>query len=374
MGIAYPFFSEYVYLITASAPMAGFIASVRGFVCILALFWGGYLADVIGRKGALWIGTLLLGFSQLLYAGAQTSEGLFAAAFCEGIALFYFPAFNAMLMDSAARTQLMRVFTLALVADHLPYTVSPVIGGVLRDSYGVMGLRLGFGFSGCTMLLLGGVRFWLLTETLRRRLMLRAEMFKKALTDVFKSFKLLDPLLERLIFLRGLVLINGITMFYYFAVLYAVRYAGLVSFTGWGLVMSLASASYLLALPLVGFVGRFRSASIYPGLIAIEALVPLMFLTHEVSALFMAMALLNVCTALTYAFERTFVAKSTEPRMRGKAESFMNVSFYLGAAIGSLVGGFVYAQYPPLLLYLASGLLALGAGLGFMMFRRSPKL
>ena len=374
MGIAYPFFSEYVYAITDSAVTAGLVASVRGFVCIFSLFFGGHLADVIGRKGPLWAGTFLLGFSQLLYAFARSSESFFIAALFEGIAFFYFPAFTTMLMDSAARNQLMRVFTLALVAEHLPYTLSPVVGGMLRDSYGVMGLRIGFGFGAGAMLLVGALRFFLLTETLAEPLKFRAGMLKSAMVEVGGSFKKLSPFVAKLFFLRGLILLNGISMFYYFAVLYAVRYAGVVSFAGWGLIMALASASYLLALPLTGVVGRFGSATVYSTLIAVEASVPLMFLSHAMPLLFFAMAVLNVCAALTYALERSFVATLTEPTMRGKAEGFMNVSFYSGAAMGSLVGGWLFSLHPPLLLCMASGLLALGAWLGFMLFRGLPKL
>ena len=167
---------------------------------------------------------------------------------------------------------------------------------------------------------------------------------------------------------------SGYSMFYYFAVLYAVRYASVVSFSEWGIIMALSSASYLAAVPLTEFAARFRPAPFYTALVLLQALAPLMFLSGTTILIFASMALLNVGGALAYAVERTFVAQATDPTMRGKAESFMNVSFYIGAAIGSSTGGYLYSTHPPLLLLMASIMLAAGAALGFMLFRKMPNL
>jgi predicted MFS family arabinose efflux permease len=99
-----------------------------------------------------------------------------------------------------------------------------------------------------------------------------------------------------------------------------------------------------------------------------------MFLFHAKASLFASMALLNVCGALTYAIERSLVAYFIGHSMRGKAEGFMSVSYYLGAAIGSLIGGILYSTHPPLLLFSASTLLALGSGLSLIYLRKLPRL
>jgi predicted MFS family arabinose efflux permease len=158
-------------------------------------------------------------------------------------------------------------------------------------------------------------------------------------------------------------------MFHYFAVLYAVRYTEIVSFTEWGLIMALSSAFYLFALPLAGFVERFGLASPYAFLIFLEGVAALIFLLNEKPALFVSMILLNICGALTYAIERSVVARITEQLMRGRAETFMNLSFYSGMALGSYIGGLVYTWYPPFFIILTSTLLTIGAVFGFVIFR-----
>ncbi|MGQ9639521.1 MAG: MFS transporter [Candidatus Bathyarchaeia archaeon] len=371
MGVAYPFLSEYIYSVTSSPLIAGTVASSRSIVCVASLMLGGHLSDTIGRKKPIWTGTFLLGISQLVYASAYTTFEFFAAAICEGFAYFYFPAFNAMIMDSAQARRLPRLFTLALIADHLPYTASPVLGGFLRDLYGVWGLRLGFLFGGASMLILALTRQMLLTETLNKP---KAPSRPSVWMSVSYTFKGLNPTVKRLIILRSLILLNGISMFYYFAVLYAVRYAGAVSFSGWGLITSLSSASYIAAIPLTKLAGRLRPAPFYAGLVLIEASTPLIFMSNMSILIFISMALLNVCGALTYAVERTILAQTTEQAGRGKAESLMSASYYLSSASGSLIGGYLYSEYPPLILLISSILLAAGAPLSFIILKREPKL
>lgn len=373
MGVGYPFLSEYVYAVTGSVLLAGAVASMRSVVCVLSLFMGGYLADLAGRKRLIWAGTLLLGLSQILYSSANTPHGFYLAAVCEGVAYFYFPAFNAMIMDSTRGSRI-RVFTLFLIAEHLPYTVSPVLGGYLRDLHGVWGLRLSFNVGGIAILALTAARWMWLSETLQETQAVERGAFLTGWVKSVYSFRHLHPFVKRLVWLRSFLLLNGLSMFNYFAVLYAVRYAGVVSFSEWGLVMALSSASYLAAIPLSKLAEKAKPTPLYSALVFLEATTPLMFLLHAKASLFTSMALLNVCGALTYAIERSLVAHFTGHAMRGKAEGFMSVSYYLGAAIGSLIGGLLYSKNPPLILFSASTLLASGAGLSLIYLRKLPRL
>ncbi|MCX8176417.1 MAG: MFS transporter, partial [Candidatus Bathyarchaeota archaeon] len=306
----------------------------------------------------------------LMYGLAKDFPSFIFAAICEGISYFYFPAFNAIIMDSTTSSRLVNIFTLALVADHLPYTVSPVLGGFLRDSYGVYGLRLGFIFSGVVMLLVALVRWFFLTETISKTKTFNVRMVIKAYTGVFKDFLGLSFLVRWLVLLRSLFLLFAISMFSYYAVLYAVRYAGAVSFTGWGLIFAASSASYLTSIPLANIVSRFKFALQYPLLVLFEGLALLLFLLNNWIVFLISMLILNICGALTYAIERTIVSKVTEQTMRGRAEGFMSLSFYVGASLGSLVGGYIYSVHPPAVIFLASTLLIVGAFLGFILLKK----
>ena len=238
------------------------------------------MADSVGRKKPIYVGTFLLGFSQLMYGLAGDFPSFVLAAVCEGVLYFYFPAFNAMIMDSTASNRLVNIFTLALVADHLPYAVAPVLGGFLRDSYGVFGLRFGFVFGGVITVLIALVRWLFLTETVGRVKGFDVRMLFKAYTGIFKDFLGLSFLVRWLVLLRSFVLLFAISMFYYYAVLYAVRYAGSISFTGWGLIVAVSSISYLAALPLANIVSRFKPTLPYLFLVFFEGLASLLFLLN----------------------------------------------------------------------------------------------
>ncbi|RLF11991.1 MAG: hypothetical protein DRJ98_01990 [Thermoprotei archaeon] len=369
MGIAYPYFSEYVYALTGSAFVAGSVAFIRNVMCVCIFILGGYLADVVGRKRLIWVGTMLLGIAQLLYAAASSTYELICAALFEGVSFFYFPAFNAMIMDSTPDEELLNVFTLGLIASHLPYMASPLVGGILRDTYGVFGLRLGFALFGLVTLTISAIRLKMLFETLDRVEKVKRGMFIKAYMEVVEYFRRLRNPIKKLLALRSFLLLSAIFMLELFAVLYVTRYANLLSFTEWGLVQALASLAFLAALPLSKLISGWRPPLIYAALIVMEASTPLLILTNLRPMIFLSLALLNVCGALTYSIERTLIAKLVEPVMRGRAEGFMNISLYVGAAIGSMLGGYLFSVHPPFLLLAASFSLILGATLSPMIFK-----
>ncbi|MCS7116797.1 MAG: MFS transporter [Nitrososphaerota archaeon] len=374
MGITYPFLSEYIYTITGSAVTAGIVASIHNITCICFLILGGFLTDHIGRKKPIWIGTYLLSLSQFLYALADEEFEFFLAAMIEGISCLYFPAFNAMIMDSVGSGRLMSTFTLALIINHLPFTVTSILGGYFRDSYGLLGLRIGFIFGGLITLIIGSIRWRVLSETMESVKYLNIKMLYKPYINVVKDFQRLPDIVKKLVMLRSFVLLIGIFALYYFSILYAVNYANIVSFTEWGLIVSLSSIAYTFALPLTRLVVMIKPPISYSILILCEALTPLLFLLNMKITLFIAMALLNVCSALIYGMERSIVAKMVEQNLRGRSETFMDLSYYFGATIGSLIGGYVYSYSPPFLLIIISSLLMVGAIFGFFIFAKSPKI
>ncbi len=359
MGLAYPFFSEYIYALTGSAYVAGLAASVRSVTCVAAFIAGGRLADAVGRKKLIWMGTALLGVAQLIYAASSTAWELIAAAVFEGLSYFYFPAFNAMIMDSTVGEDTVKAFTWAVVVSHLPYAATPTLGGLLRDLYGAYGLRLCLAASGLTTLAASMVRLAALTETLAVRAKVGLKPLIQAYVWVVKDFKSLHRSVKRLVALRATLLLTAINMFELFAVLYVTRYTGLLTYTEWGLIQALASLIFPAAIPISSRLTKPFKA--YPLLIALEATTPLLFMLNLKLSVLLSIALLNLAGALTYSIERSLVAQRVEPTMRGRAEAYMNISFYGGAALGSMLGGLLYTLHPPSTLIAASALLALGA-------------
>ena len=364
MGVAYPYFSEYAYSLTGNPLLAGLISSVRSLTCVFSFLLGGMLADRVGRKAPLVWGTTLLGLSLLLYSSARDTPELLLAALLEGTSYLYFPAFNAMIMDSV-RGGLLGVFTLAVVVEHLPYSLAPLLGGAMRDAWGIPGLRLAFLAGGVVILAMALVRTLTLSETLRGR--------RRISWNPLRSFLDLHPLLKGLILLRTLLLIVALSMFNFFLVLYAVRELGLMSFTEFGLAVALSSLSYPLALPLSRGLRGVPPSLLYSHLLLLESLSPLLVLFRSVPCIFLSLALLNLCGSLTYGVERGSVTLLTPPVLRGRAEAFMDLSFYLGSSLGTLAGGYLYSLSPPSVMWASFLLFLLGSPLSYLLLRRWPR-
>lgn len=368
-GLAYPYLSEYIYSISGSASVVGLIISIRNIVCILALILGGHLGDELGRRRTIGIGTISLGASQLIYASAINVPTLFIAAICEGISTFHYPSFNALIMDATAQDQLTSIFTLSFIIERLPYTITPILGGFLRDIYGIQGLRLGFALTGATSIVVGFIRVRLLEETIRSAERTSLGTLWRAYKSLPESFLSMRAVVQRLVLLRLFCLIAATSMFYYFAVLYATRYTQMLSFTEWGLITAIASAPLPLTLPLSRVIGR-RSAPAYALLIAAEALAIMLFMIPEKLIFVASLIPLNTCSALIYAIERSTIARETEKSMRARAETLMIISFYLGDALGSYAGSIIYAQNPLNIFPIASTLLMVGSILGFIILKQ----
>lgn len=369
LGPVQPYLSEYVYSITGSATLVGLIMSLRSVICILALIIGGYIGDALGRRWPIGAGTMLLGAARLIYALAQNAQDLFVAAICDGASAFYFPSFNAMIMDLTTRDRLVSIFILSFVTDHLPHALMPIPGGILRDTYGILGLRLVFGLGGAAGIIIGLVRIRLLSETISGSRGLDLRLLWAAYRGMPESFLRMRPVVQRIILLRGLCLVTAISMFQYFAILYAIRYTQVTSFTEWGLITALASLSLLLPLPLGKYIKQRRMAAAYASLIFICGLAVMAFTIPEKITFMTSMILLNASGAITYAIERSVTAMEIEKDMRARAETLLNLSFYLGDALGSYIGGLAYSWHPPNVFLLASALLMAGSLIGFIILK-----
>jgi len=357
IGISYPYLSEYVYSITGSSIIAGIVPFMVSIIGVPLLVLGGYLADIFGRKRIICFGTILLGLSQFLYSIANDYYWLFIAAFIEGLSYIYFPAFTALIMDSAHKYQLVEVFTLDVILSHTPYMISPVLGGVLRDLYGVSGLRFGFMICSIIALAIALARWLLLSETIETTGDIKALV--SSMLKINESFNALNLTIKRLIAIR-MFIACWLSMLFYFTVLYATRYVEIVSFTEWGVISAFSSAFYVLTYPIAKIIKNFKPAKTYSIMVFLESLASILIIQNMKYMLLASMILLNTCGALTYAIERTIITELINQSMRGRVESFMNISFYIGSALGYITGGYLYA-YNPQYIFLAAAIL-LGVG------------
>ena len=368
-GIVYPFFAEYVVLLGGDAKAVGLFFAVRSLFCALALIPGGYLADTLGRKKMIVSFTTMLGLVCFAYALVPSWEMLVVLAAFEGLTYMYFPALTALLMDSAPTGKVYETLATYIAAVHAPYTLMPVVGGVLRDAYGITGIRMGLLLFFFSALCAAFVRLRL-RETVPRIRLPKLREVVGSYVDIVPVLKKMHTAIRGLLLLRLAILTVGLCMFVNFAILYATRVAGL-SFTEWGLVYAFSSLAYVPAILLSKRVSGFPAHRLYPLCALMMAVSPLLFLKNSLFLMLIAMVIAGLGGALAYSTERSVIIKTTRVELRGRVESLMDLSFMLGGLVGSPIGGIIYLSSPQLMLVTASMLMIAGSAAGYFVLKRS---
>ena len=273
-------------------------------------------------------------------------------------------------MDVLPPLLLVKTFALLTIIEFVPYDLFSLIGGIVRDRYGIYGLRAGFFVGGLVAVLISMPRWKFLTETLLERKRVGLKEAGRAYVFLFRDFLKLSSAVKTLIVLRATLLISGTVMFYYFAVLYVVRYAEIATFTQWGLILALSTLSTFLSPLVIEATKKYRPATLYSISTFLAGLTPLLFLTNRFLILIASMMLFNLAVAVIISVENALIAKTTVQNMRGRAGGMLNVSFYLGSAVGSYLGGFLYSVHPPLILTTSFIMLLLCSTLSFILLRK----
>ncbi|MEM3506275.1 MAG: MFS transporter [Candidatus Bathyarchaeia archaeon] len=358
-GLVYPYMAEYIVLLGGDAKTVGLVFAIRNFINALLLIPGGYLADTIGRKKLVVFFTFLFGLANLAYFASLSWQIVAFFAIIEGITYLYFPAFNAILMDSTPKERLNEVFLIAIIMDYTPYAIMPIIGGFLRDTYGIYGIKSGFFLIFLLSLMIGFFRLEL-DETLPKALEFNFKQMLKSYLDIIPIFKKLSKTIKNLIILRSIAIILGYSMFYNFAILYATRVVGL-SFTEWGILYAISSISFTLSIFISKLMSKIPMKKSYVISLALQAIAPLMFLEGYYALMLFGMILSGLGGALAYSIERSIVANFTIKELRGRAEALMELSFSIGGFLGSFLGGIIYSISPKFLLGISSILMFLGS-------------
>ncbi len=195
------------------------------FLAIKALTWNvfrlpfGYLADLVGRKNIIIIGTLLLGIDTFLYGYVDDWRWFLLPMILEGIIHGgYSPALNAMYADSVPDEYRSRSFATRAII-FLPFTS---IGMALSVEWWKMthDISLLMYISGILLVLATITRFFIIEETLdtNKNVKRSISQFQVGIIESTRAvFK--DRLLSLLLFISLLtaiqsVLINNLTIYY----------------------------------------------------------------------------------------------------------------------------------------------------------------
>lgn len=139
-----PFWPKYLKdNLGANAIIIGLISGINTEETLLFSMLEGFIADRYDRKKIIVWGTALRTISPLIYLFAPSWEWIILATLFNGMTNIYIPAFQAIVADSMPSRKRGTGYGVYNAVTHLPNIVSPIIGGICMDAWGIVnGLRV----------------------------------------------------------------------------------------------------------------------------------------------------------------------------------------------------------------------------------------
>jgi MFS family permease len=348
-----PFFSLYARNLGASDIEISIMRSL-GFIA-LAIFLpvGGILTDLWGRVRPIVMGTFMVAVVQFFYAVVPDWRYLTAVVVVDNASHFYQPALTAILMDSMPRDKTMKGFMILNAFSSLPWLFMPVVGGVLYDIYGTLGIRIGFLISGVISIVVAFLRIKALRETYSSH--------SKDLSGIVLELAGYRPVLNKAVkYYVYTAIFNQLTVgvINTFGAIYAVNRLGMNAFD-WGVATTLGSGSSILASLILSAKMSLHDKKTMlasSSLIALaqlfyaipyfnRAAIPLVYLAAIISSIGGAIVGSSISSILTHVLP-------TE--LRGRATGIQRTLETLGSALASYVAGLMYAYIGPFTSFIVS--------------------
>jgi MFS family permease len=154
-----------------NAPIAvvGLLSTIQSSSRILFQLPGGVLADRIGRKKVIVLGTMLRIVGPFILFLAPTWQWILPGVVINAVASFYMPAFNAIIADSLPHEKRGTAFGAYRMVTNTPNILMPIISGIYIDALGIAkGVRIGLLMYIAASTLAMLLRAFFLRETLNR--------------------------------------------------------------------------------------------------------------------------------------------------------------------------------------------------------------
>lgn len=382
-----PFWSLYLTNeLGASIAAVGLLAMVQSSERLLFQLPGGILADRWGRRKIIVYGTALRIITPILYLWATHWTQVFWALIISGATSIYMPAFNAIIADSLPETERGAGFGAYRMITSIPRIFSPIIGGMVMDSFGYLeGVRLFLYVSLGVNILVTYVRYRVITETLidesdaKRRPKVRE---KKTLKEnVRETFDL--PRTIWVMIAVAVLSSFGTRMVMSFTSIYAVEVIGLTN-TQLGLVSTTAGlVTAALALPGGMLADRFgRKPMILFSRVATPVSLFFTTLCGNFSQYYTVQGLNSLAAALGGGGGRgraggpawnALVADIVPREKRGTVQGAIGTVTGIVSAPASILGSYLWTNLGPQFPFYAASLTGLVGVIVFWIWVKEPK-
>jgi MFS family permease len=361
-----------IYLTRQGYPLtaAAWAVSAFGFGAFCGGFVGGWLADHLGRRNTIVLGTFCSAASFMLLYLASGLPWIIACTVLAGLSTgTYHPAINALLADIVPPAQRVRAYAAIRLAVNAGFAFGACIGGLLAN-YSLFWLFAG---DAITTALYGFIALAWLPHGLRssRKSSPWGEALRYLRTDRAFHILWIAALFSALIFAQFgstyslYVISNGLTL--------DVLGWHLAPETVYGLLIGWNGVLIVFAeLPLTTATLRFDARCVMAvGYALLGAGFALNVFAHSIFTLWIAMTIFTFGEMISSPTANAYVARLAPEQVRGRYMGVLALAWNGAAIIGPQIGFRLFAVNP-LLVWTSCGLLGLLAAAMILRARRLP--
>ena len=379
-----------LYLLNVlNAPIfvVGLISTIQSSSQILFQLPGGVLADRIGRKKVIVLGTTLRILGPVLLFLAPTWQWVIPGMIFNAMSSLYMPAFNAIIADSLPNERRGAAYGVYRTVTSAPNIVMPILSGIYIDAMGLeKGVKTGLMLYIGAAILAMSLRAIFLTETLSTDGSKTARSsVREALSSDAKN--LMGKFRGTLLVMLVVACVSGFTMrmVYPYLVIYGVEVIGLTK-SQWGALQTIASglmtSFYLVGGMMSDRIGRIPNILIARSILPLESL-GLVFLNgyNQLMALFILLGIgggfggggMRGGGGMGGPAWQALIADIVPHRDRGKVLGFMGTMTGLINLPAPIVGAYLWEALGP------ENLLLIGSGVGLtvapliLLFIKEPR-
>ena len=341
-GTYYPL---YVKALGGTASTIGLIGAVQNVAVALVQIPGGYLTDKYGRRWLIASMTFVAAFAQLFYAYAPSWEWIMVGAVISGFCSIYRPALNAIVADSLPEEKRGMGFSIINLIASVSTTPAPLIAGYLFTLYGLVpSMRLTYKlvFVGFIVAAIFRTRLKETVET-PAKINLK-EMLGEYPVSLRESVNVwrLVPSAAFVLFLISVITSFASGLFQPVLTLYIVQDLGIGEVELSYIMTALPVTMILLALPAGKMVDRVdKRVPIMLSFVLWGAAI-LLLVYGDFYRLILSMMLVGLLMILVNSATSALSAELVPQEHRGKVNGSRGFFAMIAAALGQLMGGWLY--------------------------------
>lgn len=360
------FIPKYLQALGASAAIVGLFGTADDLLDALYQYPGGYLSDRIGSRRAL---VLFAGIATVGYATYSLSPRwpmvFVGLVFVSAWSSMGSPAIFAMIAERLPNNRRAMGFTVQSILKRLPVMVSPVIGGVLIATFGlVQGVRIALiATIGLALTSIVGQR-WLYAQTVQGE--------NHEPLGLLSQFRELDSRLKRLL-LSDILIRTCEGMAGVFIVLFVTNIVGLNAPQFGSLVSIQMASSILVYFPAAALGDRIgRRPMVGATFLCFSAFPLAVILARD----YLTMALAFIVGGLRELGEparKAMIVDLANPGRRGRTVGLYYLIRSLSVTPAAAIGGLLWQVRPSIPFIVASGVGVLGTFVFWVTVRSDPR-